>query len=110
MPIALQMRQQIEVFIAGPNLEADARSAIALEDQLALAQDAVDQIDRRPIQHHQIDPTSEFGTQPIGKIEVQPLQRRRRVGCEQDRKIEIACRPCPPARLAPEQIGATQIL
>ncbi len=53
--IAAKNREQVDVLIAGFHLERDAGGAVALEDEPPVAEDPVDEIDRRRVQDDDLD-------------------------------------------------------
>lgn len=90
---------QVEVLVARPDLEFDPALVIAVEEQDAVSQHAVQEVGRRGVPRHEIDLAPEQireSNLQVGEA-VEVRKRLRRTCAEQDADVDVAVR----ARLTP---------
>jgi len=110
LPVLAQIGQEIEVRIACLNLETDSRRAVAVANQDAIAQHAMDQVCRCAVEHDEIDVATDCCCQIGGKVDTQPFEGSRGITDEQYAKVNVAGRTGGPAPVAADEIHARQIL
>ena len=93
----------------GAHFEANARGAVVLDEQLAVAKHAVDQIAGRPVEDDDVDRHAELCRQVGRDVEVEIVERLRRVR-EQERNVDVARGIRGSSRLAPEEVGGNEAL
>src|SRR4051812_7306771 len=83
-------RLEIEILRPRAHLEADPRRAVLLEHQLAVAEYAMDEVDRRGVEHDALPPPPEHALQVGFEIELRRVQGRRRWMGVEDRHVDVA--------------------
>jgi hypothetical protein len=68
---------EVELLVAGGDLEADARRPVGIEDQLPLAEHADAQIDGCAVEHHELDRQAETAFEQGFEVERGRVELRR---------------------------------
>jgi hypothetical protein len=83
-------RPEIEVVVARTYLETNSRGAIVLDEQLSVAEHAVDEVGGSVVEHDEVDRTSQR-TREVGRdIELEVVERGWR-GRQQEADVDVAC-------------------
>ena len=105
----MKYRREIEVVVPRAHLEANARRAVVLDEQLTVAEDAMDKVGRRMIHDDDIDSQTERSLEIVGDVELQVVQGLR-CAREEQGEVDVARGRGGPSRLAPEEVGGDETI
>lgn len=100
--VAAEDGEEVEVLLAGADLEADAARGIAVEDQDTVAEDAVDEVGRGAIEDDELDRQAKGALQAV--LEIERIERRGRLAGEEHAEVDVAPAPARAARRAAEKV------
>lgn len=109
MPVRVTDRREIEVLVARAHFEANARGAVVLHEQLAVAENAMDEIAGRAVEDDDVDGQAELSLEVGRDVEMEIVERLR-WDLEQEGDIDVARGVRGPSRLASEEVGGNETL
>jgi hypothetical protein len=105
LPIQPQIGLQVPEFVARSDFETNALRTVPVDQQLAIAKDSDDEVNRGSIQHDQLDRKTKELLHLSFEAETKPRQSLLGIFGIEDTYVDIAPRPGRPPSHAAEEIG-----
>src|SRR5712692_2630854 len=102
--IAGENRLEVEELVPRFDLEVDPTGRVVVDEQLPIAEDAVDEIHWGVVEDHHLNGDAHRSFEIRLEVEREPLERSRRSFTVQNGDVDVACRRGGSSRLAAEQV------
>src|SRR5712691_10220322 len=102
--IAGENRLEVEELVPRFDLEEDPTGRVVVDEQLPIAEDAVDEIHWGVVEDHHLNGDAHRSFEIRLEVEREPLERSRRSFAVQNGDVDVACRRGGSSRLAAEQV------